>query len=302
MSTDEIKIDLTEVKERKSRNSIKNLIEETGLYFKVFSSFWSHFEEKENDITRNAIVISDLHSTVYHCKKINQDIWKYKVQKNKPYFISIIRNKRDERVADLIDNLLKISNNRLTVIKSTKHFSQKEDHKELLDKLQKIIARNFNPDALEKVSFNKSKDSFIIEFNDSSFGEISLKDLDIQDLKNELLLDSVQISEQGNAIEIFTKNGEIFDIDAQVLKSFISTKARDQIKNNAELTAQNVGDQIKAARKKKKLTQETLSKQINIDQAIISKIETGKHLPRFDTISRIASGLNLTVSELLNIR
>jgi len=302
MPTEEIKIDLTEVKERKSRNSIKNLIEETGFPFKVFSNFWSHFEEKENDITRNAIVISDLHSTINHCKKINQELWKYKVQKNKPYFISIIRNKRDERVADLIDNLLKISNNRLTVIKTTKYFSKKEDHKELLDKLQKIIARNFNPDALEKVSFNKSKDSFIIEFNDGSFGEVSLKELDIQSLKNDLLLDSVQISDQGNAIELFTKKGEIFDIDAQVLKSFISTKTRDKIKNDAELTAQNVGNQIKAARKMNNLTQENLSELTNIDQAIISKIETGKHLPRFDTISRIANGLDITVSELLNIR
>ncbi|HYW35843.1 MAG TPA: helix-turn-helix transcriptional regulator [Balneolaceae bacterium] len=302
MPTEEIKIDLTEVKERKSRNSIKNLIEETGFPFKVFSNFWSHFEEKENDITRNAIVISDLHSTINHCKKINQELWKYKVQKNKPYFISIIRNKRDERVADLIDNLLKISNNRLTVIKTTKYFSKKEDHKELLDKLQKIIARNFNPDALEKVSFNKSKDSFIIEFNDASFGEVSLKELDIQSLKNDLLLDSVQISDQGNAIELFTKKGEIFDIDAQVLKSFISTKTRDKIKNDAELTAQNVGNQIKAARKMNNLTQENLSELTNIDQAIISKIETGKHLPRFDTISRIANGLDITVSELLNIR
>jgi len=302
MPTDEIKIDFTEVKERKSRNSIKNLIEETGYHFKVFNNFWNHFERLENDITQNAIVISDLHSTINHCKRINQDTWKYKVQKNKPYFISIIRNKRDEREADLIDNLLKISNNRLTVIKTTRHFSTKEDHKELLEKLQKIIARNFNPEALEKVSFNKSEDSFIIEFNDSSFGEVSLKDLDIQNLKNDLLLDAVQISDQGNAIELFTKKGEIFDIDAQVLKSFISSKTKDQIEKETELTAQNVGNQIKSARKKNELTQKKLSELTNIDQAIISKIETGKHIPRFDTISRIANGLNITVSELLNIR
>lgn len=302
MLTEEINIDFTEIQKRKSRNSIKKLIEDKGFRFRELYNFWSHFEENENDITENTIVFSDLYSLVHHIRNVDREVWTYRVKKNNPYFISIIRNKRDEKVADLIDDLLKISDNRLTVIKATKDFKEIKDKRELLDELNKIIIRNFNPDALKKVSFNKVKKSFIVEFNDGVYGEITLHDLDIQDLEDQLLLDSPQISEHGNAVEIFTEDGEIFDIDAAVLKSLISEKTKDQIREQARLTAQNVGDQIKSVRKEKKITQNELSELTNIDQAIISKIETGKHLPRFDTIERIAKGLNVTVSQLLNIK
>lgn len=302
MLTEEINIDFTEIQKRKSRNSIKKLIEDKGFRFRELYNFWSHFEENENDITENTIVFSDLYSLVHHIRNVDREVWTYRVKKNNPYFISIIRNKRDEKVADLIDDLLKISDNRLTVIKATKDFKEIKDKRELLDELNKIIIRNFNPDALKKVSFNKVKKSFIVEFNDGVYGEITLHDLDIQDLEDQLLLDSPQISEHGNAVEIFTEDGEIFDIDAAVLKSLISEKTKDQIREQARLTAQNVGDQIKSVRKEKNITQNELSELTNIDQAIISKIETGKHLPRFDTIERIAKGLNVTVSQLLNIK
>lgn len=302
MLTEEINIDFTEIQKRKSRNSIKKLIEDKGFRFRELYNFWSHFEENENDITENTIVFSDLYSLVHHIRNVDREVWTYRVKKNNPYFISIIRNKRDEKVADLIDDLLKISDNRLTVIKVTKDFKEIKDKRELLDELNKIITRNFNPDALKKVSFNKVKKSFIVEFNDGVYGEITLHDLDIQDLEDQLLLDSPQISEHGNAVEIFTEDGEIFDIDAAVLKSLISEKTKDQIREQARLTAQNVGDQIKSVRKEKNITQNELSELTNIDQAIISKIETGKHLPRFDTIERIAKGLNVTVSQLLNIK
>jgi DNA-binding XRE family transcriptional regulator len=299
MITEQINIDFTEIKEKRSKNAIKGLIEDKDFHFSELYNFWYHFEKDENDVIENAIVFIDLYSLIKHLERINKERWTYKVKKSRPYFISIIRNKRDERVAVLIDNLLKISDNRLTVIKATHHFSKSKDRTVFLDEFNKIIERNFTPNALKKVAFNKVKESFIVEFNDDVYGEITLKELGIQDLKEQLLLESAQISEHGNALEIFTQEGEIFDIDALVLKSMLSKESKDEIDKETKLTAQNVGARIKSVRKKLKITQKELAKATDIDQAIISKIETGKHLPRVDTIERIANGLGVTMSQLL---
>ena len=56
-----------------------------------------------------------------------------------------------------------------------------------------------------------------------------------------------------------------------------------------------------ARQEKGKSNQERLSKKNQIDQAILSKIETGKHLPRFDTLERTAGGLNIPISQLLGV-
>lgn len=53
-----------------------------------------------------------------------------------------------------------------------------------------------------------------------------------------------------------------------------------------------LGYNIKQARLKKQLTQEELSKLTNIDQADISKIESGVLCPTLSTIKKIARGLN----------
>lgn len=299
MLAEEIKIDFTEVKERKSRHSIKSLIENKGFRFKELYDFWGHFERNENDITENVIVFSDLHSLVSHINRMDREGWTYRVKKNNPYFISFIRNERDARVANVIDKLLKLSDNRVTVIETTKHFTSSKDKKELLDELNKVIARNYTPDALKKVSYNKSQNSFIVAFNDGVFGEVTLSDLQMEDMTDELLLESSQISEHGNALEVFTKDGEIFDIDALVLKSIISQDSRDEIKRETEITAENIGSRIKSVRENEHITQNKLSELTNIDQAILSKIETGKHLPRLDTIERIAKGLKITIAQLL---
>lgn len=300
MLTKEIKIDLTEIKEKKSRDSVKNLIHEKGIPFQELYDFWPHFEKNENDITDNTIVFSDLHSLVKHVRSINHENWAFRVKKRNPYFISFIRNNRDEKLADLIDDLLKASYNRLTVINATDHFSKKSQRKKLMNELQNIVLRNFNPDAIKNVGINKNNQSFLIEFNDGDCGEVSFKDLQLEDVVDQLLLDSVKINDKGNSIEIFTKDGEIFDIDSVVLKSLISSSIKNDIKNQTQVTANNVGKRLSIARKKRNITQKELSELTDIDQAIISKIETGKHLPRFDTLERIAKGFGLNVSELLN--
>lgn len=300
MIAEKLKIDLTEIGEKKSRDSFKNLIHSEGISFTESESFWSHFESDESPSIKNTIVFADLSHFVKSINKINQNTWEYKVNKVNPYFISLIRGNKDRLLANNIDKLVKSSGERFTVIDATLHLKKASLMISFTKEFQNIITKNFNPDSLKHIAVNKSNKSFLIDYNDGSYGEVSFNDLGIIKFLDNLLIDSAKISKTGNAIEIFTQDGEIFDIDADVLKSFISEDVRNKINREAQITAVSIGASISIARKEKNITQKELSITTEIDQAIISKIENGKHIPRFDTIERIAKGLNINIEKLLS--
>jgi len=57
------------------------------------------------------------------------------------------------------------------------------------------------------------------------------------------------------------------------------------------LTEQNIGYRLMEARKKLNLTQAELGARICLDQAVISRIEQGRHSLRTDTLFRLLSAL-----------
>ncbi len=297
-----VTIDLSDLKEEKSRETVKRLFQEHEIYFKETVDFWSNFETTENEISKNTIVFSEFHSFIHHSQSIDALKWAYKVKKMNPYFVAIISGKKDLKFAHLIDDLTKRSGSRITVFNGLRLFDTKSHKIRFITEINKIILRNYNPEAIKYVSINKKNRSFLIEFVDGLYGEVTFMDLQIEDIANNLLLNSVQISDLGNAIELFTNYGELFDIDSQVLRLLISRQIKDEIAHQTELTALNVGKKIALVRKSSKLTQVELSKLTDIDQAILSKIETGKHLPRFDTLERIAHGVGVSLTELLQTR
>lgn len=299
MISEKVTIDLTDLKEEESRETVKRLFLENEIHFKETVDFWSNFETAENEISKNTIVFSELHSFIQHSKSIDVLKWVYSIKKMNPYFVAIISGEKDLKYAHLIDDLTKRSGNRVTVFDGVRLFDDKSQKNGFITEINKIILRNYNPEAIKYVSVNKKTRSFLLEFVDGLYGEITFMSLEIEDIANNLLLDSVQISDLGNAIELFTNDGELFDIDSQVLRLLISEQVKDEIAKQTELTALNVGRKIALARKNNKLTQVDLSKLTDIDQAILSKIETGKHLPRFDTLERIAQGMGISLTELL---
>jgi len=300
MTTKAINVDLTEVREEKDRNAVKSILKEQGIVFHEVTSFWSSFEKGESDASDNTIVIFDLQSIANHLKDLSHVNWAFKVIKKNPYFISFIRGSNDRKLISLINELFKHSYSRFALIQADECFSKEDQADKFIRELKNIILRNYNQDSIKSVNLNKSNQSFSVEFNDGKYGEVSFEDLHLEDVINQLLLDSVRLSDRGDSIEMFTRDGDIFDIDADLLKSFISSDTKEDIRRQTELTADTVGNRLRMVRMKRHMTQKELSELTAIDQAILSKIETGKHLPRFDTLERIAKGLGLTVSELLN--
>lgn len=66
-----------------------------------------------------------------------------------------------------------------------------------------------------------------------------------------------------------------------------------------ELDFKSIGQRIKIARIKKKLTQEVLSEKINVSPQHVSNIETGNSSVSLPTLVAIANILDVSVDELL---
>lgn len=60
-----------------------------------------------------------------------------------------------------------------------------------------------------------------------------------------------------------------------------------------------LGLRIKELRKEKKFTQEYLAEKLRIEPRQLSKLETGKHYPSFETIIALLETFNITFEELM---
>ncbi len=60
-----------------------------------------------------------------------------------------------------------------------------------------------------------------------------------------------------------------------------------------------LGENLRAAREKRELTQEQLSQRSDVQAGEISRIETGKRDPQVSTVLKLAKGLGLPPGKLL---
>ena len=60
-----------------------------------------------------------------------------------------------------------------------------------------------------------------------------------------------------------------------------------------------LGKRIKELRKSKGYTQEYLAEKLNIETRQLSKLETGKHYPSFETIVALLETFNMSFEELI---
>ncbi|WP_075366438.1 helix-turn-helix domain-containing protein [Desulfosporosinus metallidurans] len=68
------------------------------------------------------------------------------------------------------------------------------------------------------------------------------------------------------------------------------------------LTNETIGKQIAHHRKKRKLTQKELAANIGLPYRYVSDLETGRRVPRIHTLARLATGLGISIDELVGIR
>jgi transcriptional regulator with XRE-family HTH domain len=67
----------------------------------------------------------------------------------------------------------------------------------------------------------------------------------------------------------------------------------------SESVAKAFGEKLLAARQKAQLTQEALGYLSSVHRTEISQLELGNHIPRLDTVIKIAGALNIEPCELI---
>jgi DNA-binding XRE family transcriptional regulator len=155
------------------------------------------------------------------------------------------------------------------------------------------------PDSIHEVRYSPPRDNLWVQFGDGFSSAVEWSSLGIDDLRDAFVAESASVGEGGKTIALMTTDGDLLEIDSASIRGVLDDDFRTALQQEAADSDEVVGTRLREAREGAGLTQVELSGRTGIDQAVISRLERGKHRPRIDTLRRIASALDMTVPQLL---
>lgn len=288
-----LSVDLTEIGRKDTRERLRESVDASGYELSDFPDFWDHFLT-DGPATRpsHTLVVGDLSRFAKHYRAKGAHGWIASVRRMRPLFLALVRTRRDERLAALIDDLLRASDLRMIVCRETQADSELEHC--LAEALQAL-----EPDSLLELRYSPVRDDLWVQFGDGFSGTVDWSSLGIEDLRGELVAESASIGEIGRTLEMSKTDGDLFEVDSASIRAVLDREFRRSLNEQTADANETVGVWLRKAREGAALTQVALSERTGIDQAVISRLETGKQRPRIDTLRRISGALDLTLSELL---
>lgn len=285
-------VDLTAIGQSKFRNRLRDLVEQWGGHLEE-CDFWTDFSKPTTiAVSGSTLVVGDLANIVHEYRACGAHIWAASVRRRSPYFLAFVRTERDRRCAALLDDVLRASDMRLNVCNDA------TDWTEISACLRSAVSA-LRPEALLNVIFIPNSDALFLQFGDGLAGLVTLDQLGLTDLRQQLVGESATVGPMGNTIELATIDEDLFEIDSASARAILDESFAATLADVSDQSDQTFGGRLRAARKMSGLTQTQLSERTGLDQAVISRMERGRHRPRIDTLRRMASGLGLTVSGLL---
>ena len=290
-----VSLDSSEIASRAARERVFASIGSSGFDCRELNGFWDDFADstRRSLIPARTLVLGDLANIVRHYRNSNPHTWITSVRTARPYFLAFIRTERDKRSASLIDDLMRHSDQRLTVC------GDPSQTVELRSCIQEAFVA-LEPDSIADIRFSPSADTFCIEFGDGFFGHLNLEALGVADLRETLVMESATIGGWGKTLEFSKADGRLFEIDSTSIRAVLDSRFARGIEEESHATNAWVGEKVRRAREAAGLTQTQLGEKSGHDQAIVSKLERGRHSPRLDTLRRIVEALGTDVSTLLH--
>ena len=288
-------VDSTAIGSKRARSRVMASVGSTGFEWCDVSCFWGSFAQpKRHDrIPTPLLVMGDLANIVRHFRSWPRPSWVASVRTARPYFMAFIRTERDKRVSSLIDDLMRSCDERLTVCSDPIQ----------TDELEWCLHEAFlalEPDSIAHVRHSSTGDPFWFAFGDGLVGSLSLDDLGIADLREELVLESATTGEWGKTLVLTRTDQSLFEIDSASVRAVLDAEFAGRLRESGEAANAAVGVRVRTARKAAGITQTDLGRQTGFDQAVLSRLERGKHDPRTQTLRRIAEALGLSLSALLS--
>ncbi|MCE9637148.1 MAG: helix-turn-helix domain-containing protein, partial [Planctomycetes bacterium] len=103
----------------------------------------------------------------------------------------------------------------------------------------------------------------------------------------------------GTCVQVLRSDGEKYDIYETTLREKFETAHARRQQADATASRSHLCKCLRDRRTALGVTQTDLAAKSGLDQALISKLESGRHEPRFGTLEKYANGLGLSVPELL---
>lgn len=289
-----VAIDFSGVRSASVRRKIERLLKEIGVQPRTHEAFWDVAEgERPVDLPCGLVVVSDLSHCAATYRAAGRLSWASRVRTSRSFILALVRTERDAAHVALVDDLIHAARHRLMVCEFNP--SRVGD---LIECLERSIAGT-EPSSLVDARYSPDDSALWVEFGDGRTSAVEWKRLGVDEESLELVLHSATVSEDLGAVQVLTQDGEVFDIDAAALRAIVDKEERERLTATSRGSREGLGLRARRKREGAQLTQDELGRRTGLDQALISKLEGGKHRPRWDTLARYAGGLGMTVRELL---
>lgn len=290
---DKIAVDASEVGRAVVRDSILERIRSEGYEVQERTAGWEPRGEETSPDDVPLLLVGDLRNVVRKFRERSRHEWISFVRARRPVLLSLIRTKADKKYAAAIDDLMRASDLRVWVCdfdRAGKEF----DH----CLIQALMAGR--PEALIDARYDPGRRRLALQFGDGLSGSMTLDELGVGDRLTGTEARSATVSPLGTAIAFARKGGGEFEIDASAIRALLDQNHADELHAVARSTALDVGQRLRSARQRRRLTQVQLAQKTGMDQAVISRLERGENRPRIDTLRRLASALEMTVPQVLS--
>lgn len=171
-------------------------------------------------------------------------------------------------------------------------FEQVEAH--LRDLLQQL-----EPDVVCDAAFAQDDGVLWVEFGDGLKRAIPWEELSFSKAIDSEPVSASPSSHQ-DSIVITCEDGRDFEVDGAALRSVLEPSYRKRLSSSTTKLSERVGVTLRGIREEASLTQEELAERSDLDQATLSRIETGKREPRLRTLKKLARGLGVELPALLS--
>lgn len=291
-----INIDLTDLGLRTLHDRVLRSVETLGYFPTEPSESWQCLSGDAGgsipDTPSPVLVIGDLARVVRRYTASDPHEWVTAVRRIRPYFVALVRTEQDLRCAALVGDLMRHTEMRLSVCANS------DDWNAVSRCLAEALSL-MQPTALLQVGYSADRDQFLFHFGDGHTAFVGWGRLGIAQLRGSLVPESATPGRGGLTLELLTADGELFEIDARAIRGIIDEGHASLIESEARHSGTELGERLRSVRARVGLTQNELSERTGLDQAVISRLERGRHQPRIDTLRRVARGLGVSVSEML---
>lgn len=294
-SASRLAVDVSSIGSSDARQEVRGALGQVVREYDEFERFWSLLARgASREIPSNLLVCGDLSPIVRAYSSTDRHRWIASIRETRAYILAFVRTRSDEGCLDRVDELVRTSDLRVSICRF------RERTGDWLGNCVKDAVSALDPATVLDVRHSRADPSLWVEFGDGLSGCIRPGDLGFDD-PDELRLETAAIGALPGTVQVLDRTGEVVDIDGGSLRALLDPAHRRRIAHEAAAADRSLGERLREQRVRRGVTQAELASRCGLDQAVISKLERGRHQPRWDTVQRFAHGLGIDPDQLLGL-